>query len=213
MKSLEKLDDGTPIVVVPMENEGMSYGQYCRMLRQFPDDDYYILMEDDYVPVQDDFDKILVELLDKVGCDYLCGVLFNSAARFGKRRETHAAVSNGIAKGSVLRSIYEQQGCLMPRGSSYNNCQIIFSRSFLKHGFNIEDWTEHYQTKYLGTHELRVFGDEAPDLINPIQCLKKEYDEVRLPRRRGTTVLAQSLRWLRLTESQILLCQTKSGDP
>lgn len=71
--NLKSLKDGTPIVVHEMPNEGMSYGQYSRIFDLYRDQfTHYLFMEDDYVPVEDDFDTILADMFDeKEKCGYL----------------------------------------------------------------------------------------------------------------------------------------------
>jgi len=91
MNSLGSLDLGIPITVLPTPNVGMSYGQYSAVFEKFGTEcEYYIFMEDDYVPVIDYFDEKLLEILMEKDCDYICDV-----AGFRKRPWTPEAENKG----------------------------------------------------------------------------------------------------------------------
>lgn len=64
-KILEK--KGIKIKHYSVENKGISYTQYIKCFKEYPDFDYYIIVEDDYtVNIKyTDFDKILYDLYNK----------------------------------------------------------------------------------------------------------------------------------------------------
>jgi len=94
MSSLKELNNGTPIVVMPMTNKGLSYGQWARMFSACPGFDHHIFIEDDYVPVLDGFDEILVDMFEKSDCGFLCGLNANVGDDFGHGncRVSHSAI-------------------------------------------------------------------------------------------------------------------------
>lgn len=71
-----------PIKIVDCENYGFSFGQFLTAYKKYTDQfDYYIFVEDDYVPLIDGFDTILTKIytqkfLDKIGV--LCSLVQGS---------------------------------------------------------------------------------------------------------------------------------------
>jgi len=179
---LKQLDDGTPIVVIPMPNLGISYGQYSRMYELCRNRfDYYIFVEDDYVPVLDEFDLVLVNMLDALGdsCGLLCGVVYDDQpGRYNKKIvPRHAAVSNGIATSASLEKIRRRLGELFPQNSWGGDAQVKFSQNFLKSGLQILDYVDQYPVKYYSHDKGLWIFQEAPDdpprpdIFIPSQCL------------------------------------------
>jgi len=175
IENLKSLDDGTPVVVHEMPNTGVSYGQYSRIFDMYRDQfTHYIFMEDDYIPVEDNFDTTLAEMFDQMNCGYLCGLVF-SDKKYRSNWGPHAGVSNGISSYEVLKAIWDIHGCL-PHIGRQRQEQIVFSQGFLKNGHTIEDYLHKYRTLYFQhTNSLRVYGDlHSKDIIIPIQCLEKK---------------------------------------
>jgi hypothetical protein len=67
-----QLDD-TKLSVFTRPNTGISYGGYIEACRHYKDDfSHFMLVEDDYVPVLDNFDAIFLEYVEKQGGGYVC---------------------------------------------------------------------------------------------------------------------------------------------
>jgi hypothetical protein len=60
------------ITYIYKRNYGLSFGSWCEAIKYLKDSyDYYILCEDDYVFVKDNFDKILVEEYKTINAEYM----------------------------------------------------------------------------------------------------------------------------------------------
>jgi len=190
MNSLSQLKSGVPIHVVRTPNKGYSYGQYSRIFDQYGSQfDYYILMEDDYIPTLNGFDAELIRMLENKRCDYLCSVCgpmyFSKKIMRGKKRQTivvqtkGAAVSNGICHYRSLEKVKKRFGELLHH---QDNGQRMFSEGFLMTDCTIEDYLDEYSALYLQHFPtvFRVYGDPSlPSIISPIQSL---WDEGKVPR-------------------------------
>jgi hypothetical protein len=179
IRSLTKLSDGTPIVVHDLPNQSMSYGQWSRIFQYYGDRfSHYIFIEDDYVPVKNHFDSILVDMFDGMSesdnCGYLCGLVFDRTGRYGEVARMHAAVSNGISSARVLQTIVDKFDFLVSKYSStHMGVQIDFSSRFCKSGFGISDYLDRYQTvfKPRKTKWITIYGPGRENLIVPVDCL------------------------------------------
>lgn len=171
MQSLKALDDGTPIVVYPMENHGRSYGQYSRIFNTCRDDGFthYIFIEDDYVPYLDGFDVRLANMFDNTpNCGLLCGMFTNN----------HAAISNGISSHEVLSHMWDKYGVLyFEQKDGYTpQGQKEWSYQFMNAGYEIHDWIHEYRSLYYQhSNKPRSYSDgvHQDDIIIPIQCCGK----------------------------------------
>jgi hypothetical protein len=189
---LKALDDGTPISVHQVANEGYSYGQYSKMFEQFKDQDFthYIFMEDDYAPYIDHFDTILADMYDerhqKYNCGLLCGLVIDETGRYGKfNRKLHAGISNGITSREVLLKIREEFGHLIHTDPSmHRNAQVVWSQGFLRTGYRIQEYLDKYKSLYYqhAGNKLQIYGDHGEYLIVPMQFLEPEYGGLPLER-------------------------------
>lgn len=181
MSEIQKAGE-TPVVVHPMSNHGRSYGQWSRIYEKYRTDfDYYIFIEDDYIPVLDNFDSVLVEMFDKFhkeqNCGFLCGLVLEPPARSGHVcTEIHAGVSNGIASSAVLEKVYEKFGCLPHDKAGYFRGQIDFSQGFIQTGFTLCDYiSDEYRCLYYQHNtQCRIYGpnDKAKDILSPLQVVE-----------------------------------------
>jgi hypothetical protein len=96
-----------PVKFVDMINyrTGVSYSQYRRAFQEYPDFDFYILMEDDWIPNQNGFDALLINewmkrFASKDDNAYLC--LWYVAIQGFKQ---HAAISVGIISNKALTEL------------------------------------------------------------------------------------------------------------
>jgi len=172
IKSLPDNLAGTPLQVLHRDNKGQSYGSYSDVYAQHRDNfDYYIFIEDDYIPSQDNFDKELITIFnEKPNCGYLCSLFLDN--EYGP----HAALSNGITSSEVLELIWEKFGEI-PHQEVYkysSSSQIAFSRSFLKVGREIHDTTCKYRAPFNRLGHLVVHAEHnSEDLIIPLHFEKQ----------------------------------------
>lgn len=185
IKSLKSLSDGTPIVVHPMPNKGLSYGQWSNVFGVYRDQfTHYIFIEDDYVPQKDFFDEILVSMFESLqskNCGYLCGLVFTKEGRFGGLKEDHAGISNGVSSAAVLNKVWGKYGCL-PHLKTHLKAgreeeQVIFSKAFLNVGFTLHDYLPKFRSLYEShkpdRYTLYWDGIHGEDLICPVSYVDK----------------------------------------
>lgn len=164
--------NGTPITVYPVPNRQQSYGQWSRIFEACRDQfTHYVFIEDDYVPVKNGFDQILVDMYEskrKDNCGYLCG----SAWPGKSPNQIIAAVSNGISSTDVLTKIWEENKSLLS-GNQGRHCQIYFSKAFTDNGFTIRDYMDRFRCLYEKHKVLQQFwdGEHDEDLIVPLRFL------------------------------------------
>lgn len=179
--NLKKLKNGIPIVVLDQPNIGISYGHWSRTFGKYRSSfDYYIFIEDDYVPVVDHFDQLLVTLYDNFrrirNCGYLCSLFFDGNGSYCTWPiPPHAGISNGISSSDVLEQVWQKFG-MLPHDTheNYNSGQVLFSSGFLECGFEIMDYVTMYRSLYHfnRTDKLRWYsfdGKQCKDILAPIQ--------------------------------------------
>lgn len=134
---------GSTVHVKIRKNIGMSYGAWNYACEEYLNlFDYHIIVEDDYIPVIDNFDKILIEELESKNLGYLCACYTD-----------HASVSNGIISSAALKSIYNS-GNNLPYANQENGSygvneihgQIEISKAFTNAGYGVGDYTNKYLT-------------------------------------------------------------------
>lgn len=172
MKNLNGSEiNGTPVVVENITNEGYSYGQYSKMFDRHDDFDYYILTEDDYVPVKNNFDLKLVDFYKRSECGFLCGLSTPVLAE-GAEPWNHAAISWGITSKEVLKENKKTYGRVLFHGPDL--AQVNFSWGFTSSGFKIEDVRKEYCVPFHGPDKtIKYYGDrKKPTLFEPVnlQC-------------------------------------------
>lgn len=162
---IKKYDD---ITYIERPNIGISYGSFSDAYRpgKFK---YHILIEDDYVFVKDDFDKILIDTIEwNENCGYLCQLVKDEPIR-------HAAISNGIFKEECLSKIFAKYGKIPYHvsGDIYDDWgQLGFSKLVTDIGYQIHDVTDRYKAPfYHKTHGLQEFSKQNEYLWMPLQFI------------------------------------------
>jgi glutaredoxin len=180
VRSLKEVS-GVPVVVHDIPNIGRSYGQWSRIYEKYRTQfDYYIFVEDDYQPVLDNFDSVLIEMYNKKKCGFLCGLVLNTTGRYGINTfQEHAGVTNGIASSAVLEKVRERFGGLPHDMGPYIHGQILFSKGFLDCGFSLAEYIEsgEYRCMYYQHNDaIRIYGPnmDGKDIFNPKQVVCKE---------------------------------------
>ena len=175
------LDSLSGVEILRRSNEGQSYGSYVDCYKRYTDQfDYYIFVEDDYIPKQENFDQILVQMFKGAkNCGYLCSRVckYPPTEYMGR---PHAAISNGITSASVMKSIVDKLGDI-PCGRKATKThayaatpQLEFSWSFLDTGWWLYDYSPFYCSPYHHVGKLQHYGSiQKPPLFVPIQLPEK----------------------------------------
>jgi len=155
----------TPIVVMARKNEGYSYGSWNHCFESFGTRfDYYIIVEDDYAPVLEGFDQVLVSIA-KEKRTYVCGM-----ATMGGR---HAAISNGVIPSEVW-SVVHPAPYVCGRGiGAGNSSQSVWSQHFHDSGFPVQDTLDCYSSPFWARgSSLKTYGDGTlPPIFVPVHTL------------------------------------------
>jgi hypothetical protein len=143
-----KLKQKCNVEIYEVENQGISYGQFIRAFKlcNHKSFDYWIFMEDDYIPILNNFDSILIDLHKTKGGGAMCAL----AAEWKRHRTIlipyHMAHSLCIidneSMNSVFRNVDKRLNELKP---SY---QQSFSRMFTGSKINVTDFSSHYYTPF-----------------------------------------------------------------
>lgn len=162
LKEFPKKINKVPVFFIWMENTSSSYGPYNRVFDIFRSEfDYYILMEDDYIPIQDNFDNILIKTLEKKkNCGYCC-------SKVGKCDDGTpiASVSNGLVPSWAFERIRKEYEGFIPWGGQAN-----FSDAFRDTNINMWDTRREYRTPFYGFGSVAWFYHFNEDeLIIPVQ--------------------------------------------
>jgi hypothetical protein len=130
-------EKGIKVEHYSVENKGISYTQYLKCFKKYPDFDYYIIVEDDYtINIKyKDFDNILVDLHSKTFGDKN-GFLDSWSPRGGLHGlEFHSAITLGIlSKKSVDRLMENLQNIYLD--------QYQFSLELIHRGVPIVDMNQ-----------------------------------------------------------------------
>lgn len=159
------------VVIINRPANDRSYGQFIYAYQKYTDKfTHYIIAEDDYVPNIDHFDDILVDLIEKKGCDYLCGK-YAKQTRIDRLR---AIQNQGIVKSDSFKKLLEvfPEPKFPVMGPEDGTEQLIFSEYFTDAGMVIKDYSEEYSVPYW-TKTLTYFTkDQSWDTIFvPYQCV------------------------------------------
>jgi len=155
--------DGVPVKVIKRPNVGLSYESWRTAYLDDPTFDHYIFIEDDWCPVMDDFDSVLIDLLADRDV-YLCGYMWINLRRGGCKNAAH---SNGIVLGRVMGRV--------ARMGPFKN-QNHFSDCLIEAGIDIVDWQETHRSPFFHDRpSLPSMAFYAPSqkehLIVPVQLL------------------------------------------
>jgi len=154
-----EIDDN--IKIIECENEYFSYGQWLKALKLFLTDfDYYILIEDDYVPNTHNFDQKLIELYKEN--TYLCSLVGTHEAK-GVKFPFHCRISNGIISSNTIKNIINNVD-YNKWFLKYGDYQISFSRYLFENGIDLVDYTDSYMVDYYAYGKIQDYSN--PDCIN-----------------------------------------------
>jgi hypothetical protein len=161
------------------KNIGMSYGAFSDVYERFRQQfDYYIFVEDDYFPVLNGFDEVLLNMMleyrnDKVA--YLCGLVDTCYKKSQVVVPRFASISNGIADSRALedaRSKFNHLPYVKEKDYDNNELgQMMFTGCFAELGWSIIDWTDRYSSPFVGVNLRHTFGT-GPVVFMPSQLFK-----------------------------------------
>lgn len=162
------------------ENYGMSYAAFSEIFEKKMNlYDYFIFNEDDYIFVEDNWDKYLVKKFESLkNCGYLCMLVKNSNSE-----SEHAGMSTGISSNKILSQIYEKYGELPhSKSNNYleveNHGQIKQSSIFKEFGYKIYDIREDYKLLFFHPQNNSEFNVYFPwndkEIICPIQKIMRD---------------------------------------
>lgn len=148
--------DYTEYVLLDRPTNDRAYGQFLFAYQRFPNSDYYIMVEDDYLPNLDNFDQLLIDLLHQKGADYLCGS-YGPIVPGGPVVPRH---NIGIITGAALRRILwkNPNPYFHPNGENDGQEQEMFAELCHSAGVTIADYSDRFPVPYYDRY-LRYFSD------------------------------------------------------
>jgi hypothetical protein len=162
---------GAKVKTLRRDNVGLCYGSWdaaYQKSREFFD--YYIFMEDDYIPTQDYFDRILIQMFEaSPNCGYL-GTYIDKKPPRGPADKPYLMIPSGISSHAVLSKVCKQFERLpharkVSKNVVYSSLpQLSFSNSFAAIG----KWLYDFQTFYRAKLKDHLIGkDNLSFLIEP----------------------------------------------
>jgi hypothetical protein len=166
------------VKIIDCANEYQSYGQWLKAVELFLSDfDYFVFIEDDYVPAIDDFDLKLIEMYEEG--TYLCSMADTLNGIFSH----HAAISNGIISKKTIEKIilsknykkwFDEHSDLSFGGINY---QIVFSDYLIENGISILDYRKKYKVDFVRSGKIMDFSlpnvETNEKIFTPIQSVYK----------------------------------------
>lgn len=148
------IDQNDKIKIIDCENKYQSYGQWLKASSLFLNDfDYFIFIEDDYVPGTDNFDLKLIQIYEEGY--YLCSKVFYEP-------RPHGSISNGILSSKTIEKalthsnydVYLSDYGVRNRKLVENgvNYQIAFSEYLTHHGILLKDYSDTYKVDFYHGH-------------------------------------------------------------
>jgi hypothetical protein len=148
---VKELSKKVTVKIYNVANEGISYGQYIKAyeLDSSSQFDYWIFMEDDYIPVLPNFDFKLIEMYNVENSLAYGGLMCAWAANLGNK--LHAAHSLCIVNNKTMFTVFsdlKKQLSKIKTQPSGGHYQLEFSKMFTDLKFPITDYSSYYYTPY-----------------------------------------------------------------
>lgn len=139
----------TNFYMIEHDNVGISYGAWEAGMqflgRNF---DYTILLEDDYVPILNNFDRAFIDIgKDDPNVFYVCQLDSLNFKQALPHR--HAAISNGVIKNKMYWDVYDARGegfnftpsggCILGHEGDLTSSQIHYLDNFFEAGYEMKD--------------------------------------------------------------------------
>jgi hypothetical protein len=169
----------TKVEVMIRPNGRLAFGSYSDAYAKYRDTQppftHYIFAEDDYAPVMDGFDQVLINLLEEKKVGVLCAHI--SPTQSETYKMPHIGVPLGIAKSEAFEAVYQMFGSLFFDKSAlswYWENQLAFSYALIKAGVIIGEFGDIYSVPCWYSNDRRVieYGKtNVPAIFWPYQKL------------------------------------------
>ena len=164
-----------PVKVLERQNVGYSNGAWLAGYQLFPDFDYYIFLEDDYVFVCKNFVQCMIEIYESLSsCGYLCSLAQAETPTVDYPTITRfPAILNGIISSQVLKEF--NPASIGANSTMYveaeHNGQWHWGFELKKRGFEVYDMGSRYKAPFIDQDgSLKWYYGNAPDfLVVPAQ--------------------------------------------
>lgn len=146
-----------------------SYGQWIYNYKCFPNFDYYIVIEDDYVFYTENFTEKLLKLYrEKIPNNF--GYLSSWVSKLHKF-SLHSAISNGMISREAFSTLDIN---LFSKNVIDSNCQYMFSKMLIDRGVILKDFIENYKAYFWnGINVINYSKNSVKEtLIVPVQFLR-----------------------------------------
>ena len=155
------------------DNLGQSYGQFFHTFQTYGDEfDYYIFVEDDYIPDIDFFDSFLLE---EYKTQNVKGFLCSYAGIHPDYPKGGCSVSNGMISSEYFKKIYSYfpNPINVINGSEGHMCHSNFARLLRDCDYEFKDFSHKYRVPYYGNNEIIEYGrtDTKDSIFSPYQLL------------------------------------------
>lgn len=194
INSYYDIDYSDNIQVISCPNKYQSYGQWLTAIEMFVDEyDYFILMEDDYIPNIDNFDSKLIQIYEEG--TYLCSKVSDFkclSIRGIVEPVAHCAISNGIISSKTIKDLIKQnnfRSCFdriiadnqKATGKNWNkNAQVVFSRYLSDNNILLKDYLNHYGADFHYNDEIIDHSiNNKEKIITPIQNTPDWYPQMK----------------------------------
>lgn len=158
-------------------NKGFCFGSWNYCLWKTADEaDYSVLVLDDYIPVMDNFDSILLKYFDNEKVVYVCQLHKISTPLGPYGGEEGGIIGNGIFKNKVFKKCggFYLATNFTSTGESYHDAAVTqssFMKNIVKMGYEIRDTIKDYKAFMDRTKKISLFGNRNnPDIFRPIEC-------------------------------------------
>ena len=201
ISSLPSVIGSTKIVIIERPNIGYSYGGYSEVFDKYKEEfEYYMLMEDDYTFMLDNFDKIMINEMQDEKCAFATfwvrlgykklilrrierkldndKTLIQSVNKYYPDEYYFPIVSVGMVKSKAMSDVCKKYGHMpFSKSNKHQNNKIegqfALSTVFQQVGWHITDVNTKYRVSCF-SHEGAVAHKgpkEHPIILAPIQAL------------------------------------------
>lgn len=163
------------IEILVRENSSFSYGAWDMAIsRNINSFDYFFVIEDDYIPIQENFYEYFVEKCS-YEFPYVCQYVDHN---YTIETPYHPSISNGLLRAENCKLIFEKYNQIfrLTSGKSYQtgwDNQVSFYRNFVDEGFGALDILDKYSVPFAcinKTPSIEWYGDvNNPSIIVPIE--------------------------------------------
>ncbi len=159
------------------DNLGQSYGQFFYAFQTYGDKfDYYIFVEDDYIPDIDNFDSLL---LNEYKSQDVKGFLCSYSGEHPEYPKGACSVSNGMISTEFFKKIYTFFS--NPINEVNNNeghmCHYNFVKLLRDCDYEFKDFSHKFRVPYYGDNKIIEYGrtDVKESIFSPYQLLNLNF--------------------------------------